>query len=99
MEAGGYKSRNPRNKPKKDTRCKMRKGAQRFKTKKQQTTEGAKNQIVQNDLEYANDTQLLIERDTHGQMCERMGNYDIETETRELKIQWAKVELLGNGGK
>ena len=27
-------------------------------------------------------------------MCERIGNYDISTETRELQIQWAKVQLL-----
>ena len=27
-------------------------------------------------------------------MCERIGNYDIATETRELKIQWGKVKLL-----
>ena len=27
-------------------------------------------------------------------MCGRIGYYDISTATRELKIQWAKVELL-----
>ena len=51
---------------------------------------GTEDQIVQNDLEYADDTQLLIERDKHGQLCERIGHYDISTEPRELKIQWAK---------
>ena len=71
---------------------------QRFRTgKEQQASEGAKNQIVQNDLEYADDKQLLIERDTHEQMCERMGNYDIATETRELDIQWKKAERLSHG--
>ena len=47
-----------------------------------------------NDLEYAEGTHLLIEKDTHEQMCGRIGNYDISTETRELKIQWGKVEML-----
>ena len=49
---------------------------------------------MQNDLEYSDDTKLLIEKDTREQMCERIGKYDISTETRELKIQWANVELL-----
>ena len=30
-------------------------------------------------------------------MCGRIGYYDISTATRELKIQWAKVELLRHG--
>ena len=30
-------------------------------------------------------------KDDHGQMCERLGDYDISTETSELKIQWTKV--------
>ena len=65
--------------------------AQKFQTEKaKQATEGTENQIIQNDIEYADDTQLLRERGTHGQMCERIGNYDISTETRELKIQWPK---------
>ena len=51
-------------------------------------------QIIQNDLEYADDAQLFIEKGTRGQMCERIGDYDIATETRQLNIQWGKVELL-----
>ena len=48
-------------------------------------------QIVQNDLEFADDTQLFIAKDTHEQMCGRIGNYDISTETRHLAIQWGKL--------
>ena len=73
--------------------AKSGRGAQRFMTEKHNRQRRKKNQIVQNDLEYA---QLLMGSDTHEQMCERMGNYDIATETRELKIQWIKVELLRN---
>ena len=51
-------------------------------------------QIVQNALEFADGTQLFIEHDTTEQMNERIGNYDIVTETRRLAIQWSKVELL-----
>ena len=51
-------------------------------------------QIVQNALEFADDTQLFIEHDTDEQTNERIGNYDIVTETRRLAIQWSKVELL-----
>ena len=51
-------------------------------------------QIIQNALEYADDTQLFIENDTHEQMSERIGNYDIITETRHLTIQWDKVHLI-----
>ena len=49
---------------------------------------------MQNDVDNADGAQLLIEKDTHEQMCARIGNYDIATETRELKIQWEKVKLL-----
>ena len=58
-----------------------------------------KGQIVQNDLEYADDTQLLIEMDARGQICERMLNYEVITESRALKIQWAKVLLPKQTGK
>ena len=53
--------------------------------------------IVQNALEFADDTQLFIEHDSEEQMNERIGNYDIVTETRRLTIQWSKVELLKKG--
>ena len=53
-----------------------------------------KQRIVQNALEFADDAQLFIEHDTEEQMNERIGNYDIITETRRLNIQWGKVELL-----
>ena len=63
-------------------------GKQKFQTgETKQSPEEKENQIVQSDIEYADDTHLLIENDTHGQMCARIGNYDISTETRELKIQ------------
>ena len=54
-------------------------------------------QIVQNALEFADDTQLFIEHDTTEQMNEGIGNYDIVTEKRRLTIQWSKVELLRRG--
>ena len=53
--------------------------------------------IVQNALEFADDTQLFIEHDTEEQMNERIGDYDIATETRRLTIQRGKVELLRKG--
>merc|ERR1712112_76719 len=51
-------------------------------------------QKVQNAIVFADDTKLLSANDTHEQMNERMGNYDIITETRHLEIQWGKVLLL-----
>ena len=60
----------------------------------QEKQANGKHHLIQNDLEYADDTQLFMEKDTHGQICERIGNYDIATESRHLKIQWGKVELL-----
>ena len=53
--------------------------------------------IVQNALEFADDTQLFIEHDSEEQMNERIGNYDVVTETRRLTIQWSKVELHKKG--
>ena len=53
-----------------------------------------KQHIAQDDLEYADDTQLFMGNATRGQMCERLGNCDIATESRHLEIQWVKVELL-----
>ena len=47
-------------------------------------------QIIQNDIEFADDTRLCVEKDTQEQMCERIGNYDIVTETRHRAIQWKK---------
>ena len=32
-------------------------------------------------------------------MCERLGNYDISTETREPKIQWANALLIVHAGR
>ena len=58
---------------------------------------GTKDQIVQNDVEYSGDAKLLISKDTHEQLCERIGNYDISAETRELEIQSIKVEILRRG--
>ena len=55
--------------------------------KEENPEEGNKHEIVQNALEFADDTQLFIEHDTEEQMNERIGNYDIVTETRRLTIQ------------
>ena len=54
-------------------------------------------QTVQNALEFADDAQLFIEHDTEEQMNERIGNYNIVTETRRLTIQRRKVVLLRTG--
>ena len=43
--------------------------------------------LIQDDMGYADDATLLIEKDTHGQIFGRMGNYDVITEARELNIQ------------
>ena len=68
------------------------KETKRFQIDEPKQTPGElKGQIIQNDIGYADDTQLLIEKDTHEQLCERIGNYDIAAETRELKIQWAQL--------
>ena len=41
---------------------------------------------AQDEIEYADNATVLIEKDTRGKMRGRVGNYDIVTETRELKI-------------
>ena len=50
--------------------------------------------LIQDDAEYADDATLFVETDDREQMCERVGNYDIATETREIKIQFDNVLLL-----
>ena len=65
--------------------------------KEENPEEGNKHKIVQNALEFADDTQLLIEHDTEEQMNERVGNYDIVTETRRLQLHRGKVVLLRKG--
>ena len=55
--------------------------------------------LRQCDLEYADDAALLIEQDAREQLRERVGNYDIETETRELRIPWADLLLLNHAGR
>ena len=76
-------------------RIDKKKEMQMIKGEKQEDEDEYK--IVQNALEFADDTQLFIEHDTEEQMNERIGNYDIVTETRRLTIQWSKVELLRKG--
>ena len=46
--------------------------------------------LIKDDIEYAHDASVFIQEVAHEQMCERMGNYDIITETIELKIHWRK---------
>ena len=55
--------------------------------------------LIQDDVDYADDAALLIEKDTRGQMCDRMGNYGLSAETRDLKIQWGNVLLLVHAGR
>ena len=55
--------------------------------------------VIQDNVGYDDGATLFIENDTREQMCERMGNYDISTETREIEIQWAKVLLLAHAGR
>ena len=57
------------------------------------------NYIIQDDVEYADDAQLFMEKDTHEQMCARLGNYSISSETRELNIQRINVLLLVHAGR
>ena len=42
--------------------------------------------LIQDDVGYADDATLVMGRDNREQMRERIGNYDIVTEPRELKI-------------
>ena len=35
--------------------------------------------LIQIDMGYAEDTNMLLGRDTHGQLCARVGNYDISS--------------------
>ena len=55
--------------------------------------------LIQDDSEYADDARLFIANGNLEQMCERMGNYDISAQTRDLEIQWAKVPLLVHAGR
>ena len=81
-QAGNY----DRNKAKEKEGTKKGKEAQKFHTTDIiQPIGGKEDQIIQNDLEYADDTQVLIERYTHEQLCERIGNYDAETEKENSK--------------
>ena len=50
--------------------------------------------LTQDDLVYADDAALFIGKEDREQLCERMGNYDIATETSELEIHWGEVSLL-----
>ena len=67
-------------------------------TDQEEANNGETNQRkVQNALEFADDTQLFIENGTEEQMNERIGNYDIVTETRRLTIQWkSRITPIGN---
>ena len=46
--------------------------------------------VSQDDIEHADDTTVIIAKDSRTQMCERMGHYDIVTDQGELEIQWGK---------
>lgn len=48
----------------------------------------------QDDIEYAEETTVLIENDIRGQMCERMGEYCIIEETGELETKRGNASLL-----
>ena len=78
-------------------------GGRRDKTaaqKRQKQTRGEKPAFpIQDDVEYADDNTLFIEQDSHDLMCERMGNYDISTETRAQRIQRANVMPLTQAGR
>ena len=55
--------------------------------------------LIQDDIEYAYDATVLIENGTNEQICERMGRYDIITETRELDVQWGNALILTRANK
>ena len=62
--------------------AKQGKEPERFQINETQQAPGElKDHIVPNDLEYADDTQILIDKDTHEKLCERIGNYDIAMDT------------------
>ena len=73
------------------------KKTQRLRTRTSRDGADPEDYIIPDDVEYADAAQLFIEKDTHGQMCERLGNYDISAETRELKIQWINVLIVHLG--
>ena len=54
--------------------------------------------LIQDDVGCADGATLFMTRDNREQMCDRVGNYDISTEARELKIQWINVLLLMHAG-
>ena len=49
---------------------------------------------IQDDVEYADGATLLIAKDIHGRICERMGNYVIITETWGAQDTMEKVLIL-----
>ena len=78
---------------------KRNKGKPRLHTNATQPTQEITALLIQDDPEYADGAQLLIQRDTNEQLCKSIVNYDISTETRELKIQWAKLLQLIHAGR
>ena len=50
--------------------------------------------LIQDDVEYADGATLLIAKDIHGRICERMGNYVIITETWGAQDTMEKVLIL-----
>ena len=55
--------------------------------------------LIQDDADYADGSTLFMESDNREQMCDRVGNYDIESETRRVEIQWINVLLLMRSGR
>ena len=75
-------------------------GEQRYLTDETQQESGAINdKLIQDGLEKEDGAHLLLSKHTHGKLCERIGNFDISTETRELTIQRANVALLIHSGR
>ena len=64
---------------------------QELRIKTNNTDERQVGILIQDDVGYEDDATLITERGNRDQMCDRWGNYDIATETRELKIQGVKV--------
>ena len=75
------------------------KAIQKIRTKTNNISDEQTDPLIQDDVGYPDDATLFIEKDTCEQMCDRMGNYDIVTETRELKIQWLNVLLVIHAGR
>ena len=55
--------------------------------------------LAPGDIEFAEAATVLIDQDSYEQICGRMVNYDVVTETRDLEIEWENALLLTKNSK